>query len=400
MTSISWRALLPVAAICAALSSPGPAVAQGAPGGAAGPTAVGTLTLAQEDVPFTTELPGRATAFEQVDIRPRIEGTIEAILFEPGRRLNVGDPLYRIDSATYMAELDAAKADLARAEAAVAASEATLARYERLEGTGVTTEDVETARVTVLQNRADLSAADAARRQAQLNLDHAEITSPIVGIAAVSHVSVGAVVTANQTDALTTVTRLDPIYVDVEESSRRMAEVRNLIDSGSLTRGTSLKISLELETGETYGGEGTLVSPGNAVSTTTGTAQFRMRFDNPERRILPGQFLRVTITLGTRSAVLVPQRATTRQADGSLTVFVAVDGKAQQRVLTANGSYRNAWIITEGVAAGDTVIVDGLTNLRDGAAVAPVDVVITEDGVVKRADGRDEAFAAPQSGGN
>lgn len=169
-----------------------------------------------------------------------------------------------------------------------------------------------------------------------------EIRSPIAGFPSVPTISVGALVTENQTDALTTVARLDPIYVDVEESIRRMGEIRDKMDAGALQPGDGLDIELELESGGTYAAKGRMVSPGTTVSTTTGTRRMRIAFDNPELRLMPGQVLRVEVVLGTTNAVLAPQGATSRSASGVLTAFVAVDGKAEQRELTEQGSYRNA----------------------------------------------------------
>ncbi|PRY85415.1 efflux RND transporter periplasmic adaptor subunit [Donghicola tyrosinivorans] len=366
------------------LFSAGHAAAQQMPG-SAGPSDVGVVALQTTEVPYTVTLPGRAVAFEQTDIRPRVEGTIEEIVYIPGHPLEVGDVLYRIEGDSYEAELAAAEAAVAGAEASVTAAKATLERYQKLDGVGVTRESVETAEVSLMQAEADQRSAEAALRTAQLNLKRTEITSPIQGVADVSEVSVGALVTANQSDALTTVTRLDPIYVDLTESSARLLRVREQIDAGDLAQSDKLQIDLTLENGATYSAGGTLVSPGFSVSSTTGAVEFRIQFDNPDRKILPGMFLRANIQIGNRNAILVPQRATTRSASGDLTAFVVKDGKAKKVVLTEAGSYQNAWVVTEGVADGDALVVDGLRNLRDGAEVAPTSVTIDENGVVQSA---------------
>ena len=162
-----------------------------------------------------------------------------------------------------------------------------------------------------------------------------------------------------------------------------LLRVRKRLQEGSLTRTDDLDIGLVLETGDTYEGQGRMVSPRSEVSTTTGTVDFRIEFDNPERVILPGQFLRVTITLGETQAILVPQRATSRGSDGSLTAFVAEGDTARQVTLIAQGTWQNAWIVTEGVAPGDQLIVDGLQNLRDGAAISTVPVTINAAGLVE-----------------
>ncbi|ANT59475.1 efflux transporter periplasmic adaptor subunit [Salipiger sp. CCB-MM3] len=358
---------------------------------------VGVITLETAEVPYSVTLPGRSTAFEEVAIRPRVDGVISEILYEPGSDVKKGDVLFRIDGDTYQADVAAAEADVAGAEAAQRSAEATLSRYQKLVGTGVTAADVDTAEVDVMQAKATLSAAQAALELAQLDLDRTEIASPIDGIAVLPEVSVGDLVTANQSDELTTVTRIDPIYVDVQESITRIQQTRARLDQGSLNRGERIEAELELENGAMFEGQGTFVSPPVSVSTTTGTSVVRLRFDNPRRGILPGQFLRVKLTFGTTPAVLVPQNATSRASDGTLTAFVYQDGTAVKRTLTYDGSYNNAWMVSEGVEAGEQLIVDGLRNLQDGASVTPVEVAISETGVVTRSDGEAESFGGAPS---
>ncbi|WP_353472703.1 efflux RND transporter periplasmic adaptor subunit [Salipiger sp. H15] len=387
------------AALALTLSQAPQLLAQDAPQGAAAAREVGVITLAPTDVPYSVTLPGRSTAFEEVAIRPRVSGVISEILYEPGSDVKKGTVLFRIDGDTYQADVDAAEADVAGAEAALRSAETTLARYQKLVGTGVTAADVDTAEVAVMQAKATLSAAQAARELANLDLERTEITSPIDGIAVLPEVSVGDLVTANQEGELTTVTRIDPIYVDVQESITRVQQTRERLAKGSLTRGERIEAELELENGAMFEGQGTFVSPPVSVSTTTGTSVIRLRFDNPRRGILPGQFLRVKLTFGTTSSILVPQGATSRASDGTLTAFVLVDGKAEKRTLSSQGSYDNAWIVTEGVEAGERLIVDGLRNLQNGAAVSPVDVVISDTGVVTRTDGTSDSFGgAPAPG--
>lgn len=347
-----------------------------------GPTAVGVVTVREELVPFVVELPGRAVAFEQADIRPRVEGVVQEIPYDPGRPVRIGDVLFRLERDSYEATLAAAEAEVAQADSANQAAQVTLDRYTRLEGSGVTKETVDAARVALLQAQAALKGMQASLKIAQLNLDRTEIRSPVDGVADVPTVSVGALVTANQTEALTTVTRLDPIYVDVAESSARMLRVRARISEGSLKPGESIQMTLTLESGEVYDATGAVVSPGVLVSQTTGTLNIRVKFPNPDRQIIPGQFLRVEATLGTTEGILVPQIATSRSATGVLTAFVVRDGQAAPVTLTDAGSYRNAWIVTGGIEPGDQLIVDGLRNLRAGAAVAPVAVTIGPDGVI------------------
>lgn len=370
------------AALCLVLPFASESLAQ-ARRGPDGPTPVGVVTTAEEDVPRTVTLPGRAIAYQQTAIRPQVGGEILEIVYDPGRPVRAGDVLFRIDPETLAAALAAAEASVAGAEASLTQAQNTVTRYRRLEGSGVSAVDRANAEVALKQAEADLAAARAARDAAQLSLDRTAILSPLDGMADVPQVSVGDLVTANQSEALTTITQLDPIYVDVSESSARLMRSRAGGSAGQLIRTGAVQTRLTLETGEEYQGEGRLVSPGIAVSPTTGTVPIRLRFDNPDLRILPGQFLRVQMTLGSTRAVLVPQRATSRASDGTLTAFVVRDGRAQQVVLSEQGSYRNNWIVTQGISPGEQLILDGLDDLRAGTEVAPVPVQIDAQGVVR-----------------
>ncbi|MBB94246.1 MAG: efflux transporter periplasmic adaptor subunit [Rhodobacteraceae bacterium] len=357
------------------------------------PMQVGTITLERQAVPRIVTLPGRAVAYQDVDIRPRVGGVVEEILYTPGADLSVGDPLFRIDDASYRANVAAAQSDLATAEANLPVAKAAYERAEQLAGRGYTEAEVDSARASQAEAAATLDAARAALDYAQTELSWTTITSPIDGVAEVASVSVGDLVTAGQSDALTTVTRMDPIDVQMLEASARMLELRQEIASGTLEQTPELEARLQLETGAIYEGSGQLVTPGTAVSTTTGTFTVRFRFDNPDRMILPGMFLRGEITVGTVQAYLIPQRAAERNNSGALTVFVVGDdGTAQQVVLSELGTYENAWIVPGGLDDGDKLIVDGLKSLQAGQAVTPVEVEIDENGLT-----RDVASTAPAS---
>lgn len=396
---LAAAALVVAASVAVAQNAGGP------PGGApAEPTAVGTIELSVEDVPYALTLPGRAVAFEEADLRPRVNGVIEEVVYQPGLTVEAGDLLFRIEDGTYAAAVAAAEASLAGSEASVATALATVERYRALEGTGVSRADLQTAEAALSQAEATQASAEAELQAVRLDLDRTEVRSPIAGVVSVAAVSVGELVTANQAEPLATVTRLDPIYVDVTESSARMMRVRDRIEAGTLSAGDAIGLRLVLETGEVYEAEGTLVTTGTNVSATTGTVDFRVQFPNPDRAVLPGQFLRVEVTLGTSGGILVPQRATDRAANGALTAFVAEDGVARQVTLTTTGTDAgaNAWIVTEGLEPGDLLIVDGLNDLTDGAEIAAVAVEIDADGVVRDlepavadGEGQPPAEAAP-----
>lgn len=381
-----WAALLLASGLAVT-----PVWAQQGPHGPQGPTEVGIMTTAEEEVPYIVTLPGRAIAYQQTAIRPQVGGEILEITYDPAHPVRIGDVLFRIDPETLAAALAAAEAGVAGANATLTEAQNTVARYRRLEGSGVSAVDRAAAEVALKQAEAALKAAEADRLSAQLALDRTNIASPIDGIADVTDISVGDLVTANQAEVLTTITQLDPIFVDVSQSSASILRNRAKLNTGELVQNREVQAHLTLETGAEYEGEGKIVSPGILVSPTTGTVPIRLQFDNPDRMILPGQFLRVRVTLGSTRAVLVPQRATSRASDGTLTAFVVRDGKAQQITLSEQGSYRNSWIVTQGVNPGESLVLDGLDNLRAGTEVTTVPVRIDNEGVVREAAVDDDA---------
>jgi len=348
------------------------------------PMQVGIVEMMRQPVPSTVTLPGRAVAFEEVDLRPRVDGVIEEILYTPGQPLKVGDPLFRIDDAAYRAAVASDEADLATAEANLPVAQSAYDRAEKLEGSGYTEAEVETAKATLAEAQATLDAAQSALDYSRTQLSWTTIRSPIDGVADVSEVSVGDLVTAAQSDALTTITQLDPIYVDMIETSARLLSVRRMIDTGTLKMNDTLEASLVLETGQVYEGAGELISPGIAIAPTTGTFTVRFRFGNPDRLILPGMFVRGEVTLGTIDAFLVPQRAAELNDTGTLTAYVVgADGTAQPLSLTEIGTYQANWIVTEGIEPGAQLIVDGLKSLRAGQPVVPVPAAIDANGLVQ-----------------
>ncbi len=357
--------------------------AQGAPP-PSGPVEVGVVSMSVQEVPRIVTLPGRAVASQDVAVRPRVGGVIEEILYTPGQSLKVGDPLFRIDDASYVAAEASAQANVATAEANLPVLQAAYDRAEQLSGRGFTEAEVEAARASLAEAKATLESTKAALAYAQTELSWTTLKSPIAGRADVSTVSVGDLVTAGQSDALTTIVRSDPIYVDMMEASARMLSIRKGVDDGSLKPNEAIQATLMLENGDVFRGTGEMVTPGNFVSTTTGTVTVRFKFDNPHQLIIPGMFVRGEIALGTMQAYLVPQRAATRANSGKLTAFiVSAEGKAEQVTLADDGSYQNAWIVREGLKDGDQLIVDGLSSLKAGQEVTPVAATIDEDGIAR-----------------
>ncbi|MBU2958186.1 efflux RND transporter periplasmic adaptor subunit [Paracoccus sp. 1_MG-2023] len=354
--------------------------AQGMP-----PKTVGVMQVEEQDVPRIFTLPGRAVAANAAEIRPRVSGIVTEVLYEPGQEIAKGTPMFRIDATTYEAGVAAAQADLAAAQATLTEAESSLSRNRALLGSGATQAAVDSAQATRDQAQAQVDAAEAALVQAQAELDWTTVTSPLDGIASVADTSIGDLVTANQADAMATVTQLDPVEVDMYEPSSRFLTVLDDISDGSLRLNEELRATLTLENGRTYQAVGELIAPGVTVSTSTGSIDTRFRFDNPEKLILPGMFLRGQVDLGVTTAILVPQTAATRDKIGQLSAWVIKDGKATRRDLTTEGSYQNQWIVIDGLEDGETLVVEGASGLSEGAEVQTAPVVIDENGVIRDA---------------
>ncbi|WP_158243128.1 efflux RND transporter periplasmic adaptor subunit [Acidimangrovimonas sediminis] len=383
-------------AMIGAVAVPGAAFAQQSKG-AQQAAPVGVITLKKQAVPRIMTLPGRAVAYQQASITPRVGGIITKVLYTPGQKLKAGDPMFQLDQATYQATVDTDAAALAKAQAAVPTDEANYKRAVKLEGQGYTAAEVATLKASLEEDKASVQSAEAALNFAKVQLGWTTVRSPIDGYAEVPAVTVGNVVTAAQSTALTTVTRLDPIDVDVLEPSSNLLSVHKLIDNGTLTPSTKLEAKLELEDGQTYTGTGQLVTSSSTVSTTTGTVSVRFRFQNPKGQILPGMFLHAQVQLGTVQAWLVPQLATKTQTDGSLSLYIVKDGKSQAVKINADGTYKNDWIVTSGLSDGAQVIVDSLKYMGPGRPVKAVPATIGDDGQVTRQGSSDASSSDASS---
>ncbi|WP_128254370.1 efflux RND transporter periplasmic adaptor subunit [Falsirhodobacter deserti] len=360
----------------------GPAMAQGSAGQEA--LRAGVVALHRQKVPVTVPLTGQAAARSEAEIRPLVDGIVTSIIYQPGSEVKAGDPLFTIDPRSYQADLDSAQAQLESARAALPAAEATAERFERLAGTGVTQADVDQARVTLLQARAAISQAEASLATARINLDRTTITSPIDGVAGIPETSVGDLVTSGQSAALTTVTALDPIYVDLSAASSQMLQTRARIASGDMDPGDHLNISIRLENGEVYDGTGIVRAISSTVSTTTGTIRIRVEFENPRQLILPGMFVRASVTVGTADAFLIPQLAATLEPDGRISVWTLNgESEATEVTVTPAGSSDNAWIVTQGLEDGARIIVDNCDAVSEGTTSQPVEARVNDLGVVE-----------------
>jgi membrane fusion protein (multidrug efflux system) len=336
-------------------------------------------------------------------VRPQVGGVIKSINFKAGQTVKAGDTLYEIDDAAYKAQVDVQAAAVQKAEAAVSSAQAQLGRDQQLAKTNnISQSDLQTAQVTLLQAQADVSSAEASLKAAQINESLTTVTAPIAGIITDSNVPQGSLVTAAQTTALATVYALDPVYVDLVTSSADLLKTRAQFHAGTLKgapRGSAI-VHLTLEDNTAYPDPGTLSIANVVVSASTGTFTLRATFPNAHRLLLPGMFVRATVDLGTNpKAFLVPQRAVTFNAAGQPTAFVVDNGKASTKILTTSGNVGNNWVVTDGIADGAQVIVDGLQKIADGSAVTPVPVTLNADGVANDASASAPAGTSPAAPG-
>ncbi|MEA1647526.1 efflux RND transporter periplasmic adaptor subunit [Nitrospirillum sp. BR 11164] len=341
-----------------------------------GPISVGVVTVTPQPVTLSTELTGRTSAFRVAEVRPQVSGVILKRLFTEGGEVKAGQQLYQIDPAPYEAALASAKASLAQAEAAVKSVKAKAERYSDLVTVNaVSKQDYDDITATLATDQAAVDAARAQVRTAQINLDYTRVYSPISGRVGRSTVTEGALVTADQTTALATVQQLDPLYVDVTQSSVDLMRLRQEIAAGHVKGATAgdAPISLLIDGlgDKPYAEPGRLQFADVTVDQTTGMVTLRATVPNPKAELLPGLFVRARVEEGVRDqAMLVPQQAVVRGGDGSTTVWVVgQDNKAAVRPITTTQAQGDKWVVTGGLNAGDRVVVEGLQRLRPGADV-------------------------------
>ncbi|MEY4417254.1 MAG: hypothetical protein RIQ53_4547 [Pseudomonadota bacterium] len=363
----------------------GPAQAA-APAGTASPAGgrkgVGVVTARTESLQLTTELNGRVAAAEVAEIRPQVAGVIQAVRFAEGARVRAGQVLYEIDPASYRAALASAQAAAQRAEAATEAAKLNAQRQADLfKAEATSAQLLQDARITLRQAEADLAAARAAVDTARLNLQRASVVSPIDGVADLSTVRVGALVSAAQTTALTTVRQLDPVLVDVSQSATELLQLRREAAGRGqdLARGEArAPVRLQLEDGTVYGQTGQLGFSGVAVNTTTGGVTLRARFPNPQGVLMPGMYVRARVqTAEIPDALLLPQQAVRRQGAGGSALVVEAGGTVVRRTLQLGRVVDDRVLVLAGVQPGEQVIVEGSQKVKPGEVVQvwPVDPV-------------------------
>ncbi|EBN7255565.1 multidrug efflux pump subunit AcrA [Salmonella enterica] len=334
---------------------------------------VGVVTLKTEPLQITTELPGRTVAYRIAEVRPQVSGIILKRNFVEGSDIEAGVSLYQIDPATYQATYDSAKGDLAKAQAAANIAELTVKRYQKLLGTQyISKQEYDQALADAQQATAAVVAAKAAVETARINLAYTKVTSPISGRIGKSSVTEGALVQNGQASALATVQQLDPIYVDVTQSSNDFLRLKQELANGSLKQENGkAKVDLVISDGIKFPQSGTLEFSDVTVDQTTGSITLRAIFPNPDHTLLPGMFVRARLQEGTKpTALLVPQQGVTRTPRGDATVLVVgADNKVETRQIVASQAIGNKWLVTDGLKAGDRVVVSGLQKVRPGAQV-------------------------------
>ncbi|MBU0909752.1 MAG: efflux RND transporter periplasmic adaptor subunit [Proteobacteria bacterium] len=348
-----------------------------APPAAPGPPEVGVVVLAPQSVTLTTELPGRTSPHQIAEVRPQVNGIIKQRLFTEGSDVKAGQVLYQIDPALYQANFASAKAALARAEANVAPVRLKTERYgELVKINAVSQQDYDDTEASLKQAEAEIEAARAALETSRINLDYTSVKAPISGRIGRSTVTTGALVTASQADPLATIQQLDPIYVDVTQSTSELLRMKQNLASGLLQNigEAQTKVDLLLEDGTPYPQPGVLKFSDVTVDQSTGSVTLRALFPNPQQLLLPGMFVRALVTEGRNDqAILVPQRGVTRNPAGdAMVMVVGAEDKVEPRIIKVARTVGDNWLVSEGLQAGDRVILEGIQRARPGTPVKVV----------------------------
>lgn len=351
------------------------------PEAAKAPVQVGVVTLQPESQTLSTELPGRTSAFMSAEIRPQISGIVQKRLFTEGALVKAGQPLYQIDPAAYQVAEASAQAALAKAQAVAKTAEVNARRNaELVQIDAISRQVYDESQATVQQTASDVAVAKAALDNARINLGYTRIVAPIAGRTTLSTVTPGALVTANQASVLTTIAQLDTVYVDVTQSSTELLQLKRDLAQGRFERvgQGDARISLKLEDGSAYPHPGRLQFAGVSVNPGTGAVTLRAVVPNPDGVLMPGMYVRARLDTGVaQQALMVPQQAVTRDTTGKASALVVgADNKVVRRAIRVDRAVGNRWMVADGLAAGERVIVDGLQRIRAGDVVSPQDVVL------------------------
>ncbi|HEY0413494.1 MAG TPA: efflux RND transporter periplasmic adaptor subunit [Allosphingosinicella sp.] len=348
--------------------------AKGGRGGGGGTPEAGFVIVQQTNVPLVAELAGRTSAYEVSEVRPQVSGVIRARQFTEGSIVRAGQTLYQIDPSLYQASAAQARANLSAAQANRGAAQARANRYAPLARMqAVSQQEYTDAVAQARQAGAAVAQNQAALQTANINLRFTRVPAPITGRIGRSAFTTGALVTANQAEALTTIQRLDPMFVDIQQSSAALLALRRSIANGGAVPAQA-QVRLTLEDGTDYGYTGTLQFAEAMVDPATGTVTLRASFPNPQGLLLPGMYVRARLVQQTiANAFLVPQQGVSRDPRGNATVMLVGPGnKALRQTVTADRTVGDKWVVTAGLKAGDRVIVEGLGKIKPGQPVRPV----------------------------
>ena len=343
--------------------------------GASRAVEVGVVQLISQPQAIIVELPGRSKAYLEAEVRPQVSGIITERAFTEGRNVMKGQSLYQIDPATYQAAVISAEADLASANASLVSAKAKAARFQELIKTNaISRQDFDEADGRYKEALAGVTVAKAAIHTAKINLEYTQVKAPISGHIGVSTVTAGALVTANQTQILAKIQQLDPINVDIAQSSVQLLRLKAKLKQGQLQATDNANVSLILEDGSIYAQKGLLRFSEVSVDENTGSVILRAEFPNPEGTLMPGMYVRAMLNAGTDPhAILVPQKAITRNTKGqAVAMLVNAENKVESRLVTTAEVIDNQWRIIDGLAVGDKVIVEGLQKIRPGVTVTTV----------------------------
>ena len=338
---------------------------------------VSVIKIDTEEILLTTELPGRTSPYKIAEIRPQVSGIILKRYFTEGSNVKAGEVLYQIDPAQYKAAYDNAKAALSRAEANLQSVKAKYERYQELiKVNAISKQEFDDVKAQYEQTLSEIEALKAQVRNAQINLGYTKITAPISGRIGKSNVTEGALVTAYQAQELTRIQQLDPIYVDIPQSTKELRELEKRLEQGRLKYAgkEQNKVKLILEDGTDYPLEGTLQFKDVTVDPTTGSVTLRAIFPNPKGVLLPGMFVRAVIREGiNKKAILVPQQVVFRDTKGNPFVYIVdKENKVQIRPIQVDRAIGDRWLVSEGLQVGEQVIIEGVQRIMPGAQVKPV----------------------------
>jgi membrane fusion protein (multidrug efflux system) len=354
----------------------------GKPSGEQPPQKAGYIVVEKSEVPVTQVLTGRAVSKNRTQVRPRVGGVISSVLYSPGSFVEEGTPLFAIDPVTYEIAVSVAQANVERSRADFESANASFDRAQSLQGSVTSKAAREQAEAAMLKAKASLSESEANLRLAETQLEWTTVRAPISGVVDVAAIATGDLVTASQATALAEIVQTDPVYVDLTEPYPVRLRLQERERKGEVKL-IEPELSIVLDNGNRVDADAKMLSTSASVSTTTGSRTLRFEMANPQGLIAPGMFLQAELKLGRTEAVLVPQRATTRERDGTLIAWVDDNGQARKRRLQESGTYETNWVILSGVEPGEKLLIDGTNRIRDGQKLDSVQAYIDELGVVR-----------------